>query len=124
MLVLVAVSVQTLPVRVCAVEQAVAGGNCHDEHRDRSGVEGRADAVAGSLDGHAGSTGDHDAGCLCEMPKGELDRHVPAAVPVDLVPVVAVPSDLQLVLAYDRSLPPVDRPPDVGRVGLTLPLLN
>ena len=47
-----------------------------------------------------------------------------AAVPVDLVPVVAAPSDLQSVLAFDLSLSPADRPPDVGRVGLTLPLLN
>jgi hypothetical protein len=123
-LVLLAVGVQTLPVRVCAVEQAVTGRSCHDREIAPTARAACFVPAAAQLDGHADSSGGHhDAACQCETPKDETDRNVAVAVP-DLIPAFTAPLDLKLVVLDHVHLPAAEPPPDDVAVAVTLPLLN
>jgi hypothetical protein len=118
-LVIMAVGVQTLPLRACALEQAVAGRSCHE--RDGAVVE--SDIADNGVHGHAAADGESDRNCRCEMPKGGVDRHMPPDAPVDLLPARATPLALSLVLVSARLVPAVERPPSVAADSVTLPLL-
>jgi hypothetical protein len=121
MLVLLALGVQTLPVRVCAVEHVVTGSSCHDVPSAAVVFSSSADA---RFDGHARSDGQHDSGCQCEGPRGELDRHVPFQAPGDHVPAVAALINLQRVVVDHLPLTAAVPPPDAAAAAVTLPLLN
>jgi hypothetical protein len=122
-LLLVAVGVQTLPLRVCAVEQALAGRSCHD---NRGAVVSQNDTsliVDNGSHGHAATDGEPDRACRCEMPKGGVDRHVPPDAPVDFLPAHATPLDLGLISASLVLLPAAEQPPSMLAASVNLPLL-
>jgi hypothetical protein len=123
-LLVMGVVVQTLPLRACALEQAVAGRSCHE--RDGTGVEhDEAPLIADNgLHGHAATDGESDRNCRCEMPKAGVDRHVPADAPVDLLPAQAKSLDVSLALVSAVIVPALEQPPSVAANAVSLPLLN
>ena len=122
-LLLVAVGIQTLPLRVCAVEQALAGRSCHDNSGALVEQNDAQLIVDNGPHGHAATDGKPDRTCRCEMPKGGVDRHVPPDSPLDLVPAQAAPLDLGLVLVSAAFVPTVEQPPNVAAASVSLPLL-
>jgi hypothetical protein len=122
-LVLVGVGVQTLPLRVCAVEQTLAGQSCHDRDGGTAG-QSATPLVDTGVHGHtAASDGESDRTCRCEIPKGGVNRHVPPDAPVDLLPAHATPLELSFVLASAVSAPTIDQPPNAAAASVNLPLL-
>jgi hypothetical protein len=120
-LILVALGVQTLPVRVCAVEQAVTGSSCHDLPSAEGAFSSFADP---RFDGHVRSDGQHEPECQCGGPKGELDRHVPFQTQGDHFPPVEAHPDLQRIIIDHPLLTAAVPPPDAAAAAVTLPLLN
>jgi hypothetical protein len=123
LLLLVGVGIQTLPLRVCAVEQALAGNSCHDDHHRPALHQGARLSIVDALDGHASTGGDSDPACRCELPKGGFDRQLRPDVPIDLLPTVLIPLDLGSACARAIILPAVDQPPNLAAKPVTLPLL-
>jgi hypothetical protein len=120
LILLIAVGVQALPLRVCAVEQALSGQSCHDVG---ASVNGAACAAAPGLDGHAGDR-PCDANCRCEMPSGQLNRHIPSTAQLDLLPASVAVLDLHLSRAnLTKALPPCS-PPGTATSTVILPLLT
>jgi hypothetical protein len=124
-LLLVGVGVQTLPLRVCAVEQAIAGQSCHDH--DTVAVQ-RTETGSTDLkgfDGHAAAGGESDQTCRCELPKGGLDRHVRPDAPIDLLPAQIIPVDLVFATANHTFVPAaLEQSPSAATAAITLPLLT
>ena len=114
---LVAVLIQALPLRACALELALTGGNCH--------ATGAEDLTSQGMDGHAGTDGHaHDPACPCETPKASMDRLQPIAVhAVDLLPALS-PLQLEALVQQDACSSPTLQPPRAGVCGVQLPLLN
>jgi hypothetical protein len=117
-LLLLAVGIQTLPLRACAVEQAISGQSCHDD----VAADGRLSHTAQGLDGHA-TDGPGHADCRCELPKGDVDRHVPVGTPLDLVAPFPLLPDLTLPPTSLAAVPPAGPPPEQCTAPVTLPLL-
>jgi hypothetical protein len=120
LLLLFAVVVQALPLRVCAIEQAVSGNSCH-EQGIRPGQ--RPAAASGDGSGHAAGAVPCDAACPCEKPKGELDRHVPPVEPVDFTPCAVFHPDLDWSPIPTPVSSLVERPPQGVAPSVILPLL-
>jgi hypothetical protein len=123
-LLFLALNVQTLPVRVCAVEQIVTGRSCHDAVPAVAGCERQTAAAEPALDGHAGPSQHHHSDCQCEKPKGELNRSGPVTVPIDFVPAASASFDPSLFCAERLFLPTAQPSPDNVSGALLLPLLN
>ena len=119
-LLLLAVGVQALPFRTCAVEQALLGQSCHDDGV-ATADRGDSDRASG-FDGHA-TDGPREPNCPCETPKGELNRHVPVDAPVDFIATAHTLPDLSLALNTLDFVPVVEPPPDKAAPKVTLPLL-
>jgi hypothetical protein len=120
-LLLLTVGMQSLPNQICAAEQALTGHSCHDD--DLAVADAHSVTGMNGFDGHASSQGQHDPGCACELPKSELNRHVPADAPVDLLPASALPLGADLPPASPTVVPAPEPQPDVVARTLTLPLL-
>lgn len=119
---LVGVGVQTLPLRLCAVEQVLAGHSCHDRHQPAAGVGANA-SIQDALEGHDATGGKPDPACRCELPKGGFDRQLRPDVPVDLLPTLVIPIDLESACARAVVVPAVEQPPNAAATSVNLPLL-
>lgn len=122
---ILAILIQSLPLRVCALEKLAFGSNCHEREVTAAAVRHVPDCDASHIDENtAASSSDHPSTCLCETPKSPVKvQQLNVALPpvllasaLDFISCLSIPR-LRAPIEFSASFTPAPA------VSIQLPLL-